>query len=107
MNLNVSTEQVRIELSQRLSDLFGDVILLDFLLFGEADEASVYPLASDEIRHMLHRRVGDFLTDDIQELSRLSQILLAHYGVTESAPGQMRCGKLHGGYFPLRVIFRR
>ena len=85
MNLNLSTEQVRIELYQRLSDLFGDVILLDFLLFGEADESSVYPLASDEIRHTLHRRVGDFLADDIQELSRLSQILLAHYGVTGGA----------------------
>lgn len=85
MNLNLSTEQVRIELYQRLSDLFGDVILLDFLLFGEADEASVYHLASDEIRHTLHRRVGDFLADDIQELSRLSQILLAHYGVTGGA----------------------
>ena len=85
MNLNLSTEQIRIELYQRLSDLFGDVILLDFLLFGEADEASVYPLTSDEIRHTLHRRVGDFLADDIQELSRLSQILLAHYGVTGGA----------------------
>lgn len=46
MKLNLSTEQVRIELYQRLSDLFGDVILLDFLLFGEADEASVYHIAS-------------------------------------------------------------
>lgn len=82
MNLTFSTTQLRTELYQRLSDLFGDVILLDLLLFGQIDELSVYPLSTEEIRRTLNQRLQNLLADDVQEVGRIGQILLARYSRT-------------------------
>ena len=82
MNLTFSTTQLRTELYQRLSDLFGDVILLDLLLFVQIDELSVYPLSTEEIRRTLNQRLQNLLADDVQEVGRIGQILLARYSRT-------------------------
>ena len=82
MNLTFSTTQLRTELYQRLSDLFGDVILLDLLLFGQIEELSVYPLSTEEIRRTLNQRLQNLLADDVQEVGRIGQILLARYSRT-------------------------